>query len=82
MCPGPNRDTLRNPLALRGSFEQHPHRRVRRKQPGELLPGRGNPAVDDLAGVGHDSHLTLRAVEIDGTIRHGWPLFLRFERVC
>ena len=31
--------------------------------------------------IGHDAHLALHTVKIDGTIRHGWPLFLRFERV-
>ena len=54
----------------------------RRVRPGgEAVPRALDPPLDDFAFRREDADLTFPLVDVDANMLHGWPLFLRFERV-
>jgi hypothetical protein len=68
---------LGHPFALGAALEQNPHPPPRPKHATqEITPRRDAAMPHDLPLGGHDSNLTFLAVQIDGTILHGWLLLV------
>ena len=74
-------ERLRHPFAFGRRLEQHPRPRAGGEHGGEAVPRALDPLLDDFAFRRGDADLTFPLVDVDANMLHGWPLFLRFERV-
>ena len=74
-------ERLCHPFAFRRRLEEDPCAGPRGEHGGEACPRALDPPLDDFAVRRQDTDLTFPLVDVDANMLHGWPIFLRFERV-